>query len=297
VGAMRYFPYGEEQAPTGEGREKFGTYLRDGNGMDYADQRYYVPGAGRFLTADPAEADSESPLSWNRYTYVEGDPINYSDPEGDIKSCPSGTRTGPDGKSCVADGSEGSGRRAGGDGPRGRAKRVPVGDARREERGRGPSPPAATGDPVQGGLDKARERALEMLQSPECQSLFGTAESRANGFDPATLIAGLFSSTNGATVRAGTATITSVFGRMTSLGPLGLTVGPLPPGAVVDVAVLINTSTFGLDEWNDALTLLHELGHVYNAAPGAGGSPISKGLADFNGANDDLLVKDCLTKM
>lgn len=49
-----------------------------------ADQRYYSPGTGRFLTADPylPSAGAENPSSWNRYAYVEGDPINRLDPSG-----------------------------------------------------------------------------------------------------------------------------------------------------------------------------------------------------------------------
>jgi RHS repeat-associated protein len=105
VGALNYYPYGEERPVTAatETREKFGTYQRDLTGLDYADQRYYGPGTGRFLTTDPYEASGgvEDPGSWNRYSYVQGDPVNYYDPEGLYGRCPAGTTTGPDGKSCV----------------------------------------------------------------------------------------------------------------------------------------------------------------------------------------------------
>jgi RHS repeat-associated protein len=69
-------------------RTKFATYHRDDTGIDYADQRYYVPGTGRFRSADPldASADPGSPSSWNRYAYVGGDPINANDPSGMIMS-------------------------------------------------------------------------------------------------------------------------------------------------------------------------------------------------------------------
>ena len=52
--------------------------------MDYADQRYHSPGTGRFLTPDPFNGSfrPRSPLSWNRYSYVRGDPINRTDPTG-----------------------------------------------------------------------------------------------------------------------------------------------------------------------------------------------------------------------
>jgi|SRR5579883_1578437 len=77
--------------------EKFTGYLRDAEtGLDYADQRYYQPGMGRFLTADPYMAnnggtgDSADPGSWNRYAYVGGDPVNYYDPDGLVALCPIG---------------------------------------------------------------------------------------------------------------------------------------------------------------------------------------------------------------
>jgi len=81
---MRYFPYGQEMTPTTTSQDKFGTYFRDAStGLDYADQRYYASGYGRFMTADPSmPGKAENPASWNMYGYVEGDPVNLNDPEG-----------------------------------------------------------------------------------------------------------------------------------------------------------------------------------------------------------------------
>jgi RHS repeat-associated protein len=86
----KYFPYGEERpAATGGDGEKFATYFRDGaTGLDYAVNRYYDSGTGRFLTADPSGMDTvnlSDPGSWNMYAYVGNDPINFNDPEGLIK--------------------------------------------------------------------------------------------------------------------------------------------------------------------------------------------------------------------
>ncbi len=84
-----YLPYGEEQSPvTADNRIKFGTYFRDATGttnQDYADQRYYNPWFGRFNTPDPSGRRAVkllSPTTWNRYAYVNGDPINFNDPSG-----------------------------------------------------------------------------------------------------------------------------------------------------------------------------------------------------------------------
>jgi uncharacterized protein RhaS with RHS repeats len=52
--------------------------------LDYADQRYYANNFGRFMSPDPYKASggTKSPGSWNRYTYVQGEPIDRTDPSG-----------------------------------------------------------------------------------------------------------------------------------------------------------------------------------------------------------------------
>jgi RHS repeat-associated protein len=80
-----YLPYGEERSVTANDTHKFATYYRDSSsGLDYADQRYYSSTYGRFLTSDPYRASGgpSDPGSWNRYAYVQGDPVNLTDPAG-----------------------------------------------------------------------------------------------------------------------------------------------------------------------------------------------------------------------
>jgi len=80
---FRYYPYGEDRTSTADGREKFGTYMRDNLGQDYADQRYYGVGTGRFGSADRSDSGTPTgPSTWNRYSYVQGDPVNFGDPQG-----------------------------------------------------------------------------------------------------------------------------------------------------------------------------------------------------------------------
>jgi RHS repeat-associated protein len=106
--SLAYFPYGEERGSSADGREKFGTYMRDGVGQDYADQRYYGVGTGRFFSPDPYRAlltspiDSANPASWNRYSYVQGDPVNSYDPSGLLLAAPGEASTicGPHGLFC-----------------------------------------------------------------------------------------------------------------------------------------------------------------------------------------------------
>ena len=70
---MTYYPYGEERTSTADAREKFGAYVRDTVSQDYADQRYYAVGMGRFGTPDPgrdtygqSERSSELESLWIR---------------------------------------------------------------------------------------------------------------------------------------------------------------------------------------------------------------------------------------
>jgi len=54
-------------------------------GLDYAHARYYNNRLYRFMTADPAglaAVDWSNPQSLNRYAFVGGNPVNYTDPSG-----------------------------------------------------------------------------------------------------------------------------------------------------------------------------------------------------------------------
>jgi RHS repeat-associated protein len=82
-----YYPWGENRGSTNpQDTWSFGTYWTDSvTGLDYANNRYYFNSLGRFMTPDPAGAGAASgqdPVSWNRYAYTGGDPVNRSDPSG-----------------------------------------------------------------------------------------------------------------------------------------------------------------------------------------------------------------------
>jgi RHS repeat-associated protein len=82
--SFAYYPFGEERTSTVNGLDKFGTYFRDTVGQDYADQRYYGSGTGRFGSVDSMAGSAANPGSLNRYAYVQGDPVNFIDPRGSI---------------------------------------------------------------------------------------------------------------------------------------------------------------------------------------------------------------------
>ncbi len=79
----RHHPYGEERG-TSSTEYKFATYQREASGLDYALNRYYSSVYGRFLSSDPYRASGgpSDPGSWNRYAYVQGDPVNLTDHRG-----------------------------------------------------------------------------------------------------------------------------------------------------------------------------------------------------------------------
>ena len=118
------YPYGTDLNGSAAGNDQpdFATYTKDGTtGFEYAINRYYSAGMGRFLTADPSlrNVSVGYPMTWNAFAYGNGDPLNQTDQSGlDSTICtytpaayepfhcavvPDGTNTPtPDGTSVVA---------------------------------------------------------------------------------------------------------------------------------------------------------------------------------------------------
>jgi RHS repeat-associated protein len=107
-----YYPYGEEKDnPQPDGTMKFATYLRDGAGLDYAMGRYYSSTVGRFYTPDPSgSVNPGAPSSWNRYAYVQGDPVSFNDSTGLNLPDPDGRLCGFNGAGCGGSGGGGLSR-------------------------------------------------------------------------------------------------------------------------------------------------------------------------------------------
>ena len=95
--SMAYFPYGAERTSTANGREKFGTYTRDGAGQDYADARYYDYTMGRFWSPDPdlSAVVPNRPTSWGSYLYALANPVN-------LVQVAAGASCSPDDTDCLS---------------------------------------------------------------------------------------------------------------------------------------------------------------------------------------------------
>jgi RHS repeat-associated protein len=90
-----YYPFGEEATAFSQDAEqmKFTGHERDlasaagaGDDLDYMHARHNSPLTGRFVSLDPSleSVDPFSPQSWNRYNYVQNNPLLFVDPTGEL---------------------------------------------------------------------------------------------------------------------------------------------------------------------------------------------------------------------
>ncbi|MCA1684017.1 MAG: RHS repeat-associated core domain-containing protein, partial [Actinobacteria bacterium] len=84
MGTFTYDAYGKKTATTGTATTPFGfagEYTDAETGFQYLRARYYDPGTGQFLSRDPLVA-----LTGSAYGYVNGNPLNGTDPTG-LSTC------------------------------------------------------------------------------------------------------------------------------------------------------------------------------------------------------------------
>ena len=84
VASSRYNLYGARKTSTDTTGNPFAYNgeARDDTGLDYLRARYYDSQGGTFLTEDSYPGEETDPLSQNRYSYVQNNPVNYTDPSG-----------------------------------------------------------------------------------------------------------------------------------------------------------------------------------------------------------------------
>ncbi|MEK6302569.1 MAG: RHS repeat-associated core domain-containing protein [Acidobacteriota bacterium] len=84
LGRQAHLPFGEDFGETGTlEKHHFTSYERDGeSATDYAVNRQYAPGLGRFMGVDPIPGSIDDPQNLNRFGYGNNDPTNRVDPLG-----------------------------------------------------------------------------------------------------------------------------------------------------------------------------------------------------------------------
>ncbi len=90
--AQSFDPFGVPFETSGSGESDFGytgEWWDAEAELSYLRARYYEPMVGRFLSQDPWQGDSSRPQSLNAWSYVQGNPLNFTDPSGRI-FCPYG---------------------------------------------------------------------------------------------------------------------------------------------------------------------------------------------------------------
>ena len=83
----RYLPFGGYRtAPsqTFTDRGYTGQQHNDDLGLIYYNARYYLPGIGRFVSADTVVPDAGNPQAHNRYSSGFNNPVKYTDPTGHL---------------------------------------------------------------------------------------------------------------------------------------------------------------------------------------------------------------------
>ena len=86
VASSHYNLYGARKTSTDTTGNPFAYNgeARDDTGLDYLRARYYDSQGGTFLSEDSYPGEATDPLSQNRYSYVQNNPVNYTDPSGNF---------------------------------------------------------------------------------------------------------------------------------------------------------------------------------------------------------------------
>ena len=279
--AHHYRPYLVECTATVNDTEKYATYTRDSlMGLDYAVSRYYSSQWGRFLSPDPSARSIalQDPGTWNRLVYVSNDPINEFDPQGLEGGSPPcdccwwpGPRPGPTGPMPCFQVAPGVAV-----GPIGRPCGPPRGGG-----------VGGTDARINGELHDAYNFAEWLLaNSPDCARLMGQG-TVANGatVTAAEVLTDLMSGTTYGSITVGPIPLGSsnlIVNASTTLETIASQSGATQIGALITINDGQGDYVSG-DPKQQAVTLLHELGHAMNGTFGPGTSGITTDSISGNG--------------
>ena len=309
---------GEQTSPG----DDFATYWKDtSTGFEYAMNRYYSTGYGRFLTVDPfgGSARAADPGSMNRYSYAVNDPVNRRDPKG-LDDSADGDVSGDlcDGPCFIA----GSPADFPGDDGFDIGDTQSLGDYCAATFGQGATDPYDL--PVCGGLSPVDQTgrmgtrkqnaavstvlhnlpaaialAMQALQNPDCSGLMGTAPGSPS---PSSVLADLQSGTGGFGFIA-INNIDSPPGQVVSATTQIASFDNVPVDGgfqlqATSVIITVNDLAGNFVDGNtveQAATLIHELGHAFYDLPALGGSSIlpDAGNVAQSEANQALVMGNC----
>ena len=84
-----YYAYGAERSASGDLQtdRTFTGQKSDATGLLYYNARYYDPALGTFISPDTIIPDPGRVIDYNRFLYVRGNPLKYTDPSGHCPPC------------------------------------------------------------------------------------------------------------------------------------------------------------------------------------------------------------------
>jgi RHS repeat-associated protein len=256
-----------EQASPGD---DFATYWKDSStGFEYAMNRYYSMGYGRFLTVDPfgGSASVKDSGSRNRYSYALDDPVNKSDPTGlAVQDC--------DWTGCAFDALGAAAALSGlGLGAYTNGSITFYGAAAVQAAFLGSPKAVANSARIAAGVSAA-EAALD---NPDCSGLFNVGgggpspsallQEIASGSDPQAYF------TEGFIGQSGPNTFINA---QTGVTPWSLQGNEITNTGIGNYGVVVEFNIFPGTPFNtgtvtaNATTILHELGHIYELLYGLG---------------------------
>jgi RHS repeat-associated protein len=297
-----YYPWGEPKGSTNpQDAWSYATYWQDSfSGLDYASNRYYSNIGGRFMTPDPYTNSGRlsDPQSWNRYAYTRGDPVNRYDPSGmDDFSGPYPCTVGAGEGTEVVDCFSVTVSIPGGFNPAAAAQYALA----------LPAIAAANAAVNQAINTMARIQAgvaaaIKALNSENCERLFNLDP---NAPDPAILLSQIANNQNDSVYF--TESYFPNTGNLATNAVTQKTAFSMQNGSLVNVgyggtnylvAFNVNPSApFNSGSVNsDAVTILHELGHIYEDLYGLGSTLLiddSNGNTAASQYNTALVSKNC----
>ncbi len=270
--------------------QKFTTYTRDAIGSDDAMHRRYNRWSSRFEQPDPYDGsyDLTDPQSFNRYAYVNNDPVNLVDPSGLDPDDPPPVNGGTLG-SVTVNGSFDDGISTlimSGSGLFDNARHLSQTSLNFRE-----------GLQNQQFLTDALDEVRRRLQNPECAKLFGgekNAVKKLNelNFKPGTLKTGNIAKIEGKDVTLDSGRFTAQGGKLAFASNIKeSTVQGYPSTSFTLGTLTLTGTTFG------AFILLHELGHrtkIYGKYDNDGGSQYDNLPT---GANNEKIRAACFGEL